>query len=75
MDREIDLFWKRNFSIASILLLANRYIILVYAAIDPVPPLNTMPWTDRVRSSRLLLLVVRLTSLHSLGVSSLDFSS
>ena len=32
-DREIDLFWKHNFSGAAAIFLTNRYLILVNSAI------------------------------------------
>ena len=35
-DREIDLFWMHKFSIPAALFLANRYLILVFSALNLV---------------------------------------
>ena len=36
VDREIDLFWKHKFSVPAALFLTNRYLILVYSALNLV---------------------------------------
>ena len=48
MDREIELFWKRKFSGAATLFLANRYTVLVYVTLQSAPISNSVTWTDHV---------------------------
>lgn len=47
-DREIGLFWKRKFSGATPLFLANRYLIVTSSALILAPIFDTVGWTNRV---------------------------
>ena len=49
-NKEVELFWRRRFTLSSILFLVNRYVPLVVNMIYAPWPSNTSPTTLPVRA-------------------------